>query len=91
MRNDIKFRPMKLPKLNKLLGVEDDIDFRFVYMDFDTPMKDFYYTGLYRIKDNKLLYSDEIPFSESGFSVNSLMDKSFVGIKISNESMENEK
>ena len=89
MRNDLVFKPIKFPKLNELLGVEDDVDFRFVYTDFNTPVKDFCYSGLYRIKDNKLMYSEVTPFSKSCLSINGLLNKSFIGIKISNEDMEN--
>lgn len=80
---DIKFKPLQLPKLNDLLGIEDDVDFRFVY---DNPTsKDidgFIYSSMYRIKDNTLLYSEDIPFSKSKYSINALMNKRFVGIQI---------
>lgn len=83
MRNDINFKPLQLPKLNDLLNVEDDVDFKFVYINTDTTDKDgFLYSDTYRIKNNTLLYSDEIPFSESMYSINSLMIDNFIGIKI---------
>lgn len=83
MRNDINFKPLQLPKLNDLLNVEDDVDFKFVYNNTSTTDKDgFLYSGTYRIKDNILLYSDETPFSKSMYSINSLMIDDFVGIKI---------
>ena len=83
MRNDINFKPLQLPKLNDLLGIEDDVDFKFVYDNPASKDKDgFLYSGMYRIKDNILLYSDEVPFSISNYSINALMNKNFIGIKI---------
>lgn len=85
MSNDIVFKPFKLPSLNELLGIEDDVEFRFVYFkntimnDLDTV--DFEYSRIYRIKNNQLLYSEDIPFSPSDISINELMSKNFVGIQ----------
>lgn len=85
MSNDIVFKPFKLPSLNELLGIEDDVEFRFVYFkntimnDLDTI--DFEYSRIYRIKNNQLLYSEDIPFSPSDISINELMSKNFVGIQ----------
>lgn len=83
MRNDISFKPLQLPKLNDLLNVEDDVDFKFVYNNTSTTDKDdFLYSSTYRIKDNTLLYSEDIPFSKSNYSINALMIDDFIGIKI---------
>lgn len=85
MSNDIVFKPFKLPSLNELLGIEDDVEFRFVYFknttinDLDTV--DFEYSKIYRIKNNQLLYSEDIPFLPSDISINELMSKNFVGIQ----------
>lgn len=85
MSNDIVFKPFKLPSLNELLGIEDDVEFRFVYFknttmnDLDTI--DFEYSKIYRIKNNQLLYSEDIPFLPSDISINELMSKNFVGIQ----------
>ena len=80
---DIKFKPLQLPKLNDILGIEDDVDFKFVYNNPESKDIDgFFYSGMYRIKDNTLLYSEDIPFSKSNYSINDLTSKDFVGIKI---------
>ena len=83
MRNDINFKPLQLSKLNDLLGIEDDVDFKFVYNNPASKDRDgFFYSEMYRIKNNTLLYSEEIPFSISNYSINALMNENFIGIKI---------
>ena len=83
MRNDINFKPLQLSKLNDLLGIEDDVNFKFVYNNPASKDRDsFFYSEMYRIKNNTLLYSEEIPFSISNYSINALMNENFIGIKI---------
>lgn len=88
MRNDIKFKPIKIPTLNELLGIEDDVEFRFVYFkDYTVNIlgtvirKDFEYSRIYRIKNNQLLCSEDIPFLPSNISINDLMSEDFIGIQ----------
>lgn len=88
MSNDIVFKPFKLLSLNELLGIEDDVEFRFVYFkDFAVNnlgtviRKDFEYSRIYRIKNNQLLCSEDIPFFPSDVSINELMSKDFIGIQ----------
>jgi hypothetical protein len=83
MRNDISFKPIRLPRLNNLFGVEDDIDFKFVYYNPNAKYENaFVYSGLFRIKNNKLYNSDNFPFIQSYLSINDLMNDYFIGINI---------
>ena len=58
MRNDINFKPLQLSKLNDLLGIEDDVDFKFVYDNPSSKDRDgFFYSEMYRIKNqHRLLF-----------------------------------
>lgn len=88
MRNDIKFKPIKIPTLNELLGIEDDVEFKFVYLKESTINNlgtlihgVFEYSRIYRIKNNQLLCSEDIPFLPSNISINDLMSEDFIGIQ----------
>lgn len=73
---------INLPTLNEILGIEDGVRFKFLYRDRTDGYKDnILETCVYVIKNNKLLYAEDIPYSLSNFSINNLYDKELMGIK----------
>ena len=54
----MNIKELKIPTWNELLGIEDNVRFRFIYEHF---MK----SNIYIIINNKLLYAEDIPYEES--------------------------
>ena len=70
-------KELKIPTWNELLGIEDNIRFRFVYEHF---MK----SNIYIIINNKLLYAEDIPYEESYKYANEVISDNLIGIEIVN-------
>ena len=70
-------KKLKIPTWNELLGIEDNVRFRFVYEHF---MK----SNLYTIINNKLLYAEDIPYEESYKYANEVISDKLIGIEIAN-------
>ena len=71
-------KELKIPTWNELLGIEDNVRFRFVYEHF---MK----SNLYTIINNKLLYAEDIPYEESYKYANEVISHKSVGIELVNQ------
>ena len=68
----MNIKELKIPTWNELLGIEDNIRFRFVYEHF---MK----SNIYIIINNKLLYAEDIPYEESYKYANEVISDKLVG------------
>lgn len=73
----MNIKELKIPTWNELLGIEDNIRFRFVYEHY---MK----SNLYTIINNKLLYAEDIPYEESYKYANEVISDKLIGIEIAN-------
>ena len=73
----MNIKELKIPTWNELLGIEDNIRFRFVYEHF---MK----SNIYIIINNKLLYAEDIPYEESYKYANEVISDNLIGIEIVN-------
>ena len=71
-------KELKISTWNELLGIEDNVRFRFVYEHF---MK----SSIYTIINNKLLYAEDIPYEESCIYANNVISDKLVGIEILHE------
>ena len=71
-------KELKIPTWNELLGIEDNVRFRFVYEHF---MK----SNIYTIMNNKLLYAEDIPYEESYIYANNVISDKLIGIEILHE------
>ena len=70
-------KELKIPTWNELLGIEDNVRFRFVY---EHSIK----SSIYTIMHNKLLYAEDIPYEESYKYANEVISDKLVGIEIVN-------
>ena len=75
MKKNIK--ELKIPTWNELLGIEDNVRFRFVY---EHSIK----SSIYTIMHNKLLYAEDIPYEESYKYANEVISDKLIGIEIVN-------
>ena len=96
MRNELRFKPLKLPTLNDMLGVEDDIMFKFVFaqtkqvITFEGEVIDdieYLYTTdrIFTINENKLFryYEVQDKVELSNYQINDLLgNKNFIGIQL---------
>ena len=74
-------KELKIPTWNELLGIKDNVRFRFVY---EHSIK----SSIYTIMHNKLLYAEDIPYEESCIFANKVMSDKLVGIEILHEDFE---
>ena len=77
----MNIKELKITTWNELLGIEDNVRFRFIYEHF---MK----SNIYIIINNKLLYAEDIPYEESCIFANKVMSDKLVGIEILHEDFE---
>lgn len=96
MRNELRFKPLKLPTLNEMLGVEDNIMFKFVFVETNqivtfegetiNDIEYFYVTdGIFIINENKLFryYKVQDKVELSNYQINDLLgNKNFIGIQL---------
>lgn len=82
----MSIKELKIPTWNELLGIEDNVRFRFVYQ---YSMKSNIYTmsSIYMIMNNKLLYAEDIPYEESYIYANDVIYDKLVGIEILHEDL----
>lgn len=73
----MNIKELKIPTWNELLGIEDNVRFRFVY---EHSIK----SSIYTIMHNKLLYAEDIPYEESYKYANEVISDKLVGIEIVN-------
>lgn len=96
MRNELRFKPLKLPTLNEMLGVEDNIMFKFVFVETKQIVTfegeiindiDYFYVtdGVFIINKNKLFryYKVQDKVELSNYQINDLLgNKNFIGIQL---------
>ena len=73
----MNIKELKIPTWNELLGIEDNVRFRFVY---EHSIK----SSIYTIMHNKLLYAEDIPYEESYKYANEVISDKLIGIEIVN-------
>ena len=77
----MNIKELKIPTWNELLGIEDNVRFRFVY---EHSIK----SSIYTIMNNKLLYAEDISYEESYIYANNVISDKLVGIEILHEDFE---
>ena len=77
----MNIKELKIPTWNELLGIEDNVRFRFIYEHFIK-------SSIYTIINNKLLYAEDIPYEKSCIYANNVISDKLVGIEILHEDFE---